>query len=279
MTRFVVLGAIVAIMATSCTREVIVHQQDPAQARQDQLVREKYLALQIRLQQLRDAGMHAQATLIERAIGSTPSPGTIQVAMAEASRLIATLNSEPSYCRDPQLTSHMKNLIVACVQYGECPDVTKAEKHFASEDQYKALIQKMPRSTVFFRRGFKLRRLHKRILDKFVTEQVLTAKMGSYVFVIGRASRGGAYHRNLRYAGNRAKSVVNYLKKESNVRLDIGHTAYSGYKMYITSADELGDNVNPRMRLSQLNQSATVFLYNCPTNVREWTRMGRSMKR
>lgn len=276
------IGALLLLFVLSgCAKKVIIIRKSQtrgtvAQRGQEQLIKQKFLALRIKLQQLRDAGLGKQADLLEQGLGPNPNAATINWAMAEASKLLANINNEPSYCRDPALSSHMQTLIVACVQFQECPDVTKAEQYFASEEQYRALIQKMPRSTVFFRAGkARLSGPQRAVLNGFVEEQVFKAKLGSYVFVIGRASKTGVYHKNLRFAADRAQAVVDYLEKESNVRLDVGHTAYSGYKMYITDADDLGENVNPRLTLGQLNQSATVFLYNCPSNVREWTRRGK----
>lgn len=248
--------------------------EEPEDAEQDQVRQIKYLRLELQLDELRKAGADAQADSIAAKLGADPTPESIEEAsVAVRAWLGEEHDREPAYCADPELSQHMFDLIRNCEHLGRCQDVTDAEPYFASDAQYKRLVALMPKTTVFFRTGrHTLDRFSQRKLHAFVERDVDLAQAHSYVFVIGRASKVGNYQRNLVLAISRARAVVDALRGKERVMHDIGFTAYARYTIYVTKEDGsvLGEDGKLKLSENALNQSATVFLYECPQTVKRW---------
>ncbi len=225
------------------------------------------------LTEARDAGLTALADNLERALGPKKDwrerDANQAIALIEESIARSGTEVEPAYCRDAKLSDGITKLIVSCVKFNQCPKISNAQQFFATEDQYKSLLQWMAKTTVFFGdAGTTLGDANERKLTWFSQQYMRRAPRGSYFFVIGRASRVGNYGHNLELASTRAKGVQRYVERVAGLPQDVntGRTAYSGYALYVRSDDGLlADEANQHTKsVAALNRSATVFIYACP---------------
>lgn len=270
MKRVLFLLAI-TMAASACSPAVVEVKRDEAL---DQVVQIRYERLRTQLAMLREYGEAGLADRIEGILGPTPSADAVE----QASRLVQewieeSKEREPAYCSDEGLTRHMRDLMEKCERVGKCDDFVSAPQYFASEAQYKSLVALMPKTTVFFGKGkTEADDFYRGKLLAFSRQHIDTSSPHAYVFVVGRASKTGKYDRNLVLAASRARSIVSALRDAGQVMQRIGWTAYSQYQIYVTQEDwSLMDESNQQeMSVDELNQSATVFVYNCPRTVKKW---------
>ncbi len=232
------------------------------------------LRLKLLLLDLVNKGMGDAARAIESALGHNPRPEDARNAIEAATHLLSKADefTEPAYCADPALASHMRAMITGCIKNGSCPRHTRALEYIATRDQYREAVRHLVKHTVLFPSGkWTMTEKQRRMLKRFVDNHIKNAPTGTFVAVIGRYSPDGNRRRNLEIAANRGAETSAEVRTLAGGKIpdsNVGFTAYDD-EMFVSTDDGqlLAIPKADRLSAKTLNRSATVFVYSCPSVV------------
>lgn len=161
------------------------------------------------------------------------------------------------FCSDEKITAHIEEIIDSCHQ-GQCKQLDQASQ--INRNQMMLLLQSLPHLLVKFKAGqTKLDQKDHEDIQNFL--EMIDGNDG-YVMIVGRASKDGAWKKNIELAVQRAENTRKYITTQMGVDpKNTGYITYGEEKMYLTETDakRLGKNLS----VTQANRSAFLFSYPC----------------
>jgi outer membrane protein OmpA-like peptidoglycan-associated protein len=161
------------------------------------------------------------------------------------------------FCSDEKITDHIEEIINSCHQ-GQCKQLDQAQQ--INRNQMMLLLQSLPHLLVQFKANqTKLDRKDHEEIQKFL--EMIEGNDG-YVMIVGRASKDGAWKKNIELAVQRAENTRKYLVSEMGIdQKNTGYITYGEEKMYLTETDV--KRLGKKLSVTQANRSAFLFSYPC----------------